>query len=88
MRMHACMRAAPDLSLVPPPLPPGLLPDVKPADFNNYKRRYAGRLARFEALRQSGSASTRLDSDDLAPGEAACTLRRAVRLQRWAAPDS
>ena len=58
----------PDTSLVPPPLPPGLLPDVKPADFNNYKRAYAAKLARFEAMRQSG-VTCRIDSEDLAPGE-------------------
>ena len=66
--MDTWVCSGPDTSLVPPPLPPGLLPDVKPADFNNYKRAYAGKLARFKAMRQNG-VTCRIDSEDLAPGE-------------------
>ena len=50
-----------------PPLPPGLLPDVKPQDFNLYKQRFAGRLARFEAARNSQFVP-RVDSEDFIPG--------------------
>ncbi|BDA47885.1 probable vacuolar protein sorting-associated protein 54 [Coccomyxa sp. Obi] len=57
-----------DLSQIPPPLPPGLLPDVKPSDFNAYKQAYASRLARFQAVRQSKFVP-RIDSDDFVPGQ-------------------
>ena len=50
-----------------PPLPPGLLPDVKPQDFNLYKQRFASRLARFEASRNSQFVP-RVDSEDFIPG--------------------
>ena len=56
-----------DLSLVVPPLPPGLLPDVKPQDFNLYKQRFASRLARFEVARNSQFVP-RVDSEDFIPG--------------------
>lgn len=50
-----------------PPLPPGLLPDVKPQDFNLYKQKFASRLARFEASRNSHFVP-RVDSEDFIPG--------------------
>ena len=62
-----CWSADMELSLVVPPLPPGLLPDVKPQDFNLYKQRFAGRLARFEAARHSQFVP-RVDSEDFIPG--------------------
>lgn len=61
------VHAGADLSQIPPPLPPGLLPDVKPSDFNAYKQAYASRLARFQAVRQSKFVP-RIDSDDFVPG--------------------
>ena len=57
-----------ELSLVVPPLPPGLLPDVRPQDFNLYKQRFASRLARFEAARGSQFVP-RVDSEDFIPGK-------------------
>lgn len=64
---HFVFFAGTDLSQIPPPLPPGLLPDVKPSDFNAYKQAYASRLARFQSVRQSNFVP-RIDSDDFVPG--------------------
>ena len=78
---HACCvisarLADTDLSLVVPPLPPGLLPDVKPQDFNLYKQKFASRLARFEASRNSQFVP-RVDSENFIPG---MSLLRNVHL--------
>ena len=42
-----------EMQMVPPPLPPGLLPDVQPSHFDSYIRDLGNRYDRFEELRRS-----------------------------------
>ena len=58
-----------DLPLVPPPLAPGVLPEVQRADFERYRRSYAAKFQRFEGVRRANEAFFAAASD-LAPGAA------------------
>ena len=78
-KLTSTFPADPDLSLVVPPLPPGLLADVKPQDFNLYKQRFASRLARFEVARNSQFVP-RVDSEDFIPGM--CCLDAHLHMHR------
>ncbi|KAK9833584.1 hypothetical protein WJX81_008635 [Elliptochloris bilobata] len=57
-----------DLPLVPPPLAPGVLPEVNRADFERYRRNYAAKFQRFEGVRRANEAF-RAAASDLAPGQ-------------------
>jgi len=62
------------MPLVPPPLAPGVLPEVTRADFERYRRSYAAKFQRFEGVRRANEAF-RAAASDLAPGG----CRRASR---------
>lgn len=61
------VHAGNDLPLVPPPLAPGVLPEVHRADFERYRRSYAAKFQRFEGVRRANEAF-RAAASDLAPG--------------------
>jgi hypothetical protein len=56
-----------ELPLEPPPLAPGVLPEVGRGDFEHYRRAYAAKFQRYEGVRRANDAF-RAASSDLTAG--------------------
>ncbi len=66
------LRAGNELPLEPPPLAPGVLPEVGRGDFEHYRRAYAAKFQRYEGVRRANDAFRAASSDLTAGAPRSC----------------